>query len=271
MITDPERYRFVADSLHGVATISIVCTTCSENEDADGHIHVFDFLYPSIADVQKVIDEHERTKHDSEARTLRIAAEIVTEPPRHGYYDDQDKVMKPASERLLVDLARCDTGEGVHVRYLSRGRYHWDGMRGAPYNRASFLPLYANGLIDDDGSEWQWNGPVRVTDAGRDRAAMLEDQAAAKRRPKTKPSAESPSALRALAALAEFTEPVRPHSGDPRGVWRLGSRDGYAAKEATFYALVNAGYAATIRGDFLAVRIVITDAGRERLARRRRA
>lgn len=177
------------------------------------------------------------------------------------YYDDEERVMSPASERLLVDLAWCDTGEGVRVRYLRAGRYHWDGSRAA-YNRLSFTPLYANGLVDDGGND---AAPVRVTEAGRERAAELEKQAAAKRRPKTKPSAESPSALKALAALAEFTEPVLPHSGNPRGVWRLGSRDGYAARETTFYALVDAGYAATIRGDFLARRIVITDAGRERL------
>lgn len=183
------------------------------------------------------------------------------------YYEPEERVMSPASERLLVDLARCDTGEGVRVRYLSRGRYYWDGMRGAPYNRASFRPLYANDLVEDGGND---AAPVRVTEAGRKRAAKLEEKAAAKRRPKRKPSTESPSALRALAALAEFTEPVLPHSGDPRGVWRLGSRDGFAARELTFYALADAGYAEILPGDFLARRIVITDAGRERLARRRR-
>ncbi|MFD8226875.1 hypothetical protein ACFV16_22190 [Streptomyces massasporeus] len=185
------------------------------------------------------------------------------------YYDDEDKVMRPASERLLVDLARCDTGEGVRVRYLSRGRYYWDGMRGTSYNRASFRPLYANGFVDDDGNEWNRHGPVRVTEAGRQRAKELEARDAVKRRPAAKPNAESPSALRALAALAEFDEPVLPYSGEPRGVWRLGSRDGFGAREATFYALRDAGYVNIIPGDFLARRLVITDAGRERLARLR--
>lgn len=178
-----------------------------------------------------------------------------------GYWDESEKVMRPASERLLRDLARCDTGEGVRVRYLSRGRYHWDGSRGA-YNRSSFYPLYAGGLVDDGGND---AAPVKVTEAGRKLAAELEERAAQRRRPKTKPSAESPSALRALAALAEFTEPVLPYSGDPRGVWRLGRRDGYAARALTFYALADAGYAEIIPGDFMARRIVITDAGRERL------
>ncbi|MGW2213233.1 hypothetical protein [Streptomyces sp. NPDC001781] len=179
------------------------------------------------------------------------------------YWSDEEKVISPASERLLIDLARCDTGEGVRVRYLSRGRYHWDGMRGAPYNRASFRPLYANDLVDDGGND---AAPVKVTEAGRKRAAELEERAAAKgQRPKWKPDAESPSALRALAALAEFTEPVLPYSGNPRGVWHLGARDGFAARELTFCALADAGYAEIIPGDYMARRIVITAAGRERL------
>jgi hypothetical protein len=182
------------------------------------------------------------------------------------YYDDADKVMRPASEQLLRDLTRCDTGEGVRVSYLSRGRYHWDGSRGI-YNRSSFYPLYANGYLDEDVR--LDSAPVRVTEAGRQLAAKLEEQEAAKRRPKRKPDAESPAALRALAALAEFDGPVLPYSGDPRGVWRLGSRDGYGAREETFYALRDAGYVDIIPGDFLARRLVVTDAGRERLARRR--
>lgn len=177
------------------------------------------------------------------------------------YYDEEDRVMRPSSERLLRDLARFDKGEGVRVRYWSRGRYSWDGTT-AVYNRASFRPLYANGLVDDGGDD---AAPVRVTEAGRRLAAELGEREAAKRRPKAKPNAESPSALRALAALAEFDGPVLPYSGDPRGTWRLGSRDGYAAREVTFYALAEAGYAAILRGDFLSRRIAITDAGRERL------
>lgn len=185
---------------------------------------------------------------------------------RHDFYDESERIVRPASERLLRDLARCDKGEGVRVRYLSRGRYHWDGSHGV-YNRSSFYPLYAGDLVDDGGND---SAPVRVTEAGRRLVAELEERDAAKQRPKAKPHAESPSALRALAALAEFDGPVLPYSGDPRGVWRLGSRDGYGAREATFYALRDAGYVAITPGDFMARRLAVTDAGRARLARVRR-
>lgn len=82
--TDPERYRFVATSLHGVATVALLCATCGEAENFDGCIHVFDFLYPSTGDVQKVIDEHESSRHDADTRVLRLAAELVTTGARHG-------------------------------------------------------------------------------------------------------------------------------------------------------------------------------------------
>lgn len=180
------------------------------------------------------------------------------------YYDEEERTMRPASERLLRDLARCDTGDGVRVRYLSRGRYYWDGSRGV-YNRASFRPLYAGGLVDDGGND---SAPVRVTEAGRAYVAKLVEREAQKR-PKAKPNAESPSAQRALAALAEFDGPVLPYSGDVRGTWRLGRRDGFGARETTFYALRDAGYVDITPGDFMARRLVITDAGRARLARRR--
>jgi hypothetical protein len=181
------------------------------------------------------------------------------------YFSDEEKTVRPASERLLRDLARCDNGDGVRVQYLSRGRYQWDGSR-AVYNRSSFWPLYAADLVDDGGND---AAPVKVTKAGRRYVAELEQREAQKTRPRTKPNAESPSALRALAALARFDGPVLPHSGFPRGIWRLGSRDGFGARETTFHALVDAGYARIIPGDFMARRIVITEAGRERLARRR--
>lgn len=83
MITDPERYRFVATSLHGVATVAILCTTCGEDEDAEP-THVFDFLYPSTGDVQKVIDEHESSARGADAQVLRLAAELITTGARHG-------------------------------------------------------------------------------------------------------------------------------------------------------------------------------------------
>ncbi|MGW2213232.1 hypothetical protein [Streptomyces sp. NPDC001781] len=81
---DPERYRFVSDSLHGVATVALLCVACGEAEDWDGRIHVFDFLYPSFGDVQKVIAEHEGARHGAEVKALRAAARIVTTGARHG-------------------------------------------------------------------------------------------------------------------------------------------------------------------------------------------
>lgn len=82
MITDPERYQFVVDSLNDA--VAILCTTCGEAEDWDGRIHVFDVPYPSLGDVQKVLTEHESSKHGEDARVLRLAAEIVTTGARHG-------------------------------------------------------------------------------------------------------------------------------------------------------------------------------------------
>lgn len=84
MIQDLERYRFVGASLHGVATVAIVCTACSEDAESDGVVHTFDFLYPSLGDVQKVVGEHENDAHGVSAEVLRLAAELVTQGARHG-------------------------------------------------------------------------------------------------------------------------------------------------------------------------------------------
>ncbi|MFD8226876.1 hypothetical protein ACFV16_22195 [Streptomyces massasporeus] len=85
MITDPERYRFAADSMHGISTVAIICTTCSGgDEEAAVPVQVFDYLFPSIGDVQKIIDEHENDVHGVSAEVLRLAAVLVTEGPRHG-------------------------------------------------------------------------------------------------------------------------------------------------------------------------------------------
>lgn len=185
------------------------------------------------------------------------------------YYDDGPREMTPASERLLLALSCSDKGDGVNILYLSRGRYHWDGPHGAPFNRQTFQPLYDHGLVQG-WDRYDSDGPARLTEAGREYAARLAAQEAEKRARRRKaPDAESPAALRALAALAEFDGPVTPYSGDVRGIWRLGSRDGYGAKEVTFYALRDAGYVEIIPGDFLARRLAVTDAGRARLARRR--
>jgi hypothetical protein len=172
--------------------------------------------------------------------------------------------LTPASEKLLREIARQDSRGGTTVKYLSRGRYHLDPGSGI-YNRATFRPLFDNGLVAGwDGQDE--DGPIRLTDAGRALVAELDAQQAAKM-PRPKPSAESPSAIRALRALAEMPQPVRPHSGDRRGIWCLGSRGGYSAQEATFCALEDAGYVQLLHGAHLSVLIEITDAGRRRLAR----
>lgn len=66
MIADPERYRLVAASLHGVATVAILCAICNESEDTEPVI-VFDYLGPSIADVQAAAEEHEARAHGGAA------------------------------------------------------------------------------------------------------------------------------------------------------------------------------------------------------------
>jgi hypothetical protein len=84
MIQDLERYRFAADSMHGVATVAIVCAACNKQDDDAEPLHVFDFLFPSIGDVQKIIDEHENDVHGVSAEVLRLAVQLVTEGARHG-------------------------------------------------------------------------------------------------------------------------------------------------------------------------------------------
>jgi hypothetical protein len=84
MIRDLERYRFAADTLHGVATVAVLCTVCAEDAERDGVVQTFDFLFPSIGDVQKAIDGHENDVHGVSAEVLRIAVDLVTEGTRHG-------------------------------------------------------------------------------------------------------------------------------------------------------------------------------------------
>lgn len=84
MIRDLERYRFAADSMHGVGTVAIFCTACSEGAEQSVAVHVFDFLFPSIGDVQKIIAEHEDGVHGVGTEVLRLAVVLVTEGPRHG-------------------------------------------------------------------------------------------------------------------------------------------------------------------------------------------
>jgi DNA segregation ATPase FtsK/SpoIIIE-like protein len=77
-VKDPERYRFAADSLHGVATVAVLCANCSEGEEGSP-VHVFDFLFPSLADVRAVIAQHETAAHPDDAALLRHAVALVAE------------------------------------------------------------------------------------------------------------------------------------------------------------------------------------------------
>lgn len=169
----------------------------------------------------------------------------------------------PASQKLLREIARHDQRDGTTAKYLSRGRYTLEPGSGV-YNRSTFRPLFEADLIvgwdkhDEDGL-------LHLTDAGRVLVAQLAEEQTAKK-PKPKPDAESPAAIRALRELAELPQPVRPHSGSRRGIWSLGSRDGYSARELTFYALEKVGYVRLIHGAHLSTLIEITDAGRKRLA-----
>lgn len=63
MIPDPERYRLAADSHEGVATVAIHCVTCVEAAEDAKPVTVFDFLWPSIADVQTAAEAHEAQTH----------------------------------------------------------------------------------------------------------------------------------------------------------------------------------------------------------------
>lgn len=63
MTLDPERYRFAADSLAGIATVAVLCAACHEADENTEPVVVFDFQYPSIGDVQTVIERHEAGRH----------------------------------------------------------------------------------------------------------------------------------------------------------------------------------------------------------------
>ncbi|MBT2429408.1 hypothetical protein J7F02_28280 [Streptomyces sp. ISL-112] len=167
--------------------------------------------------------------------------------------------LPPASEKLLREIAKYDTGAGVRFYSGPAGRYiHPNTL--AAYNARTFYPLTGRGYVTDDEND---SAPMRITEAGRQLLAHL-DAAAKPKRKKKPPNPESPAALKLLRALAEHTDPVLIHSGQPRGVWHLGSRDGFSARDSTYFAVATAGYA-EITYSFAGGRhIAITDAGRQR-------
>jgi hypothetical protein len=179
--------------------------------------------------------------------------------------------LSPASQKLLRELARRDKGDGVAVRYSGRGRWYLNGPSTSQlFNTRTFPPLYKAGLATG-WDEYDDDGPMRITDAGRALAAELEAQDKAKRdvqaaRPRA--NADGPAACRLLREIAKHEEPVRIIDDGQRRVWALGSRDGHRASIDTWMALARAG---RIRIDRVSSigghRVSVTAAGRDRLGR----
>ncbi|WP_328336802.1 hypothetical protein [Streptomyces violaceus] len=182
--------------------------------------------------------------------------------------------LSPAAQTLLRELARRDKGDGVAVRYSGRGRWYLDGVStGLHFNTRTFPALYDAGLAVG-WDEYDDDGPMRITEAGRKLAAELEEQAKAQHAAKlarSKPNPDGVTALRLLREIAKHDEPARIHDDGRRRVWRLGSHDGYSASVDTWVALAKAG---RIRVDRVSSigghEVAVTDAGRERLAARTR-
>ena len=178
--------------------------------------------------------------------------------------------LSPASQNLLRELARRDNGNGIAVRYASRGRWYLDGVDSSKlFNRRSFAPLYENDLAVG-WDEYDDDGPMRITEAGRKLAAELEEQAKAQRLAKearSKPNPDGPAALRLLREIAKYDEPALVYAdGSNRRAWQLGARDGYSASIDTWSALRAAGRIHIEYSFAGGKRVSITDAGRERLA-----
>ncbi|MFJ8109959.1 hypothetical protein [Streptomyces sp. NPDC096132] len=174
-----------------------------------------------------------------------------------------------ASQKLLLELGRRDKGAGVAVRYSGRGRWYFAGpSTGQLFNTRTFPPLYDAGLATG-WDEYDDDGPMRITEAGRLLAAELEAQERAKREAKAarpKANADGPAALRLLREIASRDQPVPIYDDGRRRAWRVGSRDGHSASIDTWMALCKAD---RIRIDRVSSigghRVTVTDAGRERL------
>ena len=176
--------------------------------------------------------------------------------------------LSPASQKLLRELDRRDKGDGIAVRYSGRGRWSLDGGSAA-FNRASFSPLLEAGLVTG-WDEYDDDGPMRITDAGRTLAADLEHQAAAKaaaKKDRAKTNPDGPTARRLLREIAK-RGPSALVYGDMRRrrVWHLDAHDGYSASADTWLALSGASYIHIEYGFAGGKRVSVTDAGRKRIA-----
>ncbi|KOV86090.1 MULTISPECIES: hypothetical protein [unclassified Streptomyces] len=174
--------------------------------------------------------------------------------------------LSPASQKLLREIAKYDTGAGVQFRHAPRARYLHPNTYSV-YNARTFYPLTGHGLVDDGGND---EAPVRITEAGRKLAAELEEkhkaeQARKKARPK--PSADGATALRLLREIAKHDGSLVYDDG-LRRVWRVASRDGHRASIGIWVALEKAGYIRTERVSSIGgERVTVTDVGRKRLGR----
>ncbi|MCI3277577.1 hypothetical protein [Streptomyces cylindrosporus] len=168
--------------------------------------------------------------------------------------------LPPASQKLLREIAKYDTGNGVLFRYASRGRFSHPNTLSC-YNARTFWPLSKAKLIDYENED----APVRITDAGRQALAELDAQQAEKKT-RPKPSANGATALRLLREIAKYDEPPMVYDDGLRRVWRVASRDGHRASIGIWVALEKAGYIRTTRvSNIGGHRVTVTDAGRQRL------
>lgn len=169
--------------------------------------------------------------------------------------------LPPASQKLLREIAKYDTGNGVLFRHAARARYMHPNTYSV-YNRRTFFPLTANALVDDGGND---HSPVRVTEVGRQLLAELDAQQPEKK-PRPKPSADGATALRLLREIAKYDEPPMVYDDGLRRIWRVASRDGHRASIGIWVALEKAGYIRTTRVSSIGGhRVTVTDAGRQRL------
>lgn len=173
--------------------------------------------------------------------------------------------LSPASQKLLREIAKYDTGVGVRFRHAARGRYSHPNTLSV-YNARTFYPLTGRGLVDDGDND---SAPVRITKAGRKLAAELEQQHQAeqgRKKARKGPSAEGATAMRLLREIAKHDGSLVYDDG-LRRVWRVASRDGHRASIGIWVALEKAGYIRTDRVSSIGgQRVTVTDAGRQRLA-----
>lgn len=170
--------------------------------------------------------------------------------------------LTPGNIKLLRLIAAEDTGAGVEFRYLSRGRYILRSGHGDAVNRGTFYPLDRHKLIDAGSHD---DAPVRITAAGRDYLAQL-DATAKPKTPRSKPTAESPAALRLLKAIGALENPVLVYKL-PRRIWRLGRDSSVTASVDTWMALRRDELISMDMSGAVGQVVRITQAGRQRLDR----